>query len=333
MNNNEELIDEIGEKLNIKKGSSESKTLWRQRIIYSATGLMALASLWDGEENGFVSITHFKNRIEKQIYAYQELYPEIMQSFKVSAEVLSEEIYNIYIMAGFIYHMPNKISAVKETIADAGRNICVRGANLNRNLFMSGLGTYFKKSGIFVSATLKEMFYLPQQTLEEEYEMLTEEIDWRLIETNQQSEYLRLQPPFSKGYWKDSPDIDGTISLLRIRALGEGTYYLYRYERGHCYGKALPQWKVLENGDRRLANVLLSHKGTLPCIKFSESGDIVIVYLGYLLPPLEMSLFKVYSWPVNFLKLPSNFVRVMDKEIFKAVKATLEELGYQFTKE
>ena len=43
MNNNELLLNEIGQKLNIKRGVSEEKELWRQRIIYSAIGIMAVS--------------------------------------------------------------------------------------------------------------------------------------------------------------------------------------------------------------------------------------------------------------------------------------------------
>lgn len=333
MNNNELLLNEIGQKLNIKRGVSEEKELWRQRIIYSAIGIMALASLWDMEDEEPISITHFKHRIERQIYAYQELYPEIMQRFMISAKELSQEMYDIYATTGFIYLTPNRIFAAKETEAKAGTVVCVRGANLKRNLFMSGLGTYIKTTEVFDFGDLNEMFRLPEQTLEEEYKLLSAEKKWSIIDTKNQVEYLRLQPPFSRGYWKENPDTDGSFSLLRFGMPGEKLYYLYKYEEGQCFGKALPSWRVNENEYRRLANVLLYHKGTLPPIIFSEAGDIVTVHLKYLLPPAELYFLKTYSWPANFLKLPSDFNRVINKEVFEAFKETLEKLGYQFTKE
>ena len=334
MNTDEILLKEIGQKLNIKQGKYEAKELWRQRIIYSAIGMMALASLRDIEDENYISITHFKHRIEKQIYAYKELYPVIMQRFMVSAQELSQEIYDIYLSMGFIYHMPNRISAARETEAKVGTVVCVRGANLKRNILMSGLGTYFKTTDISTeSGTINEMFRLPEQTLEEEYKSLLFEEEWSIIETKNQVEYLRLQPPFSRGYWKEKPDTDGSFSLLRFGMPGEKIYYLYKYEEGQCLGKALPSWRVEENEYRRLANVLLFHKGTLPPIIFSESGDIITVHLKYLLPPSELGLLKIYSWPANFLKLPSDFNRVISKEIFAVFKETLEKLGYKFTKE
>ena len=114
---------------------------------------------------------------------------------------------------------------------------------------------------------------------------------------------------------------------------GEKRYYLYKYEDGQCIGKILPFWMVNESEYLRLANVLLYHKGTLPPIVFSESGDIVKIHLQYILPPSELWLLKTYSWPVNFLKLPSDFDRVVNKEVFEDFKEKLEKLGYQFTKE
>lgn len=333
MNQNEDLLNEIAQKLNIKKGISEDSSLWKQRIIYSAIGFMALASLWDIEDDEPISIIHFKDRIEKQMYAYRELYPHIMQRFRINSEELGQELYDIYTATGFIYHMPNRISASKETEARMGTMVFIRGANLKKNVFMSGLGTYFKSTDTFTQKALSEMFRLPEQTLEEEYNSLVMERDWSVIDINQQVEYLRLYPPFSRGYWKESPDTDGSISLLRFGMTSERIYYLYKYENGQCLGKALPYWRVNEKEYHRLANVLLYHKGTLPPILFSELGEIVKIQQQYLLPPSELWFLKLYSWPANFLKLPSDFNRVISKEIFGVVKETLEKLGYRFTKE
>lgn len=328
------LLNEIGEKLNIKQGTFEDINLWRQRIIYSAIGMTALASLWDKDDSGEpVSITHFKHRIEKQLYAYRELYPDLMQQFTVSSDELSKEIYDIYLSSGFIYHSSKRLYAAKETKAMAGTVVCIRGANLKRELFMSGLGTYIKPAEDCPRNTVREIFRFSEQNLDESYKLLNESDNWKPIDISSQIEYLRVKSPFSKGYWKDTPDRDGFVSLLRFGMQGRQRYCLYKYEGSVCLTKELPRWMVDEKEYIKIANILLYHKGTLPAIKFSDNGNIVAIRLDYLLPSYELWFLKAYSWPLKFSGLPSDFKRVMSRELFEPFKEILENMGYQFTKE
>lgn len=65
------LIASIGRQLNIP-GPHDDRRLCR--IVYSAAGQMALASLWDhteGEDS--VSLQHFKKRIAETFNAYESL--------------------------------------------------------------------------------------------------------------------------------------------------------------------------------------------------------------------------------------------------------------------
>lgn len=70
-----DLIASIGRQLNIPKSDSNE---WARQVVYSIAGQMALASLWDYDENGeSVSIQHFKNRITQVFDAYEGIYPKI----------------------------------------------------------------------------------------------------------------------------------------------------------------------------------------------------------------------------------------------------------------
>jgi len=331
MSNNEELLLEIGQELNIKKGVSEPNELWKERIVYSAIGRMALASLWDIDgDNKSVSITHFKHRIERLLYAYKELYPKCMQRFIISDEELSNEIYKVYTEAGFLYHSPNRISSTAEVEAKAGTMVCVRGANLKRNVYISGLGTYNRAKVNPLQCTLQQVFRFQRQTLKEYWQQVITTDNWLVIDPQMRKEYLRLEAPFSRGYWKDTPDKDGCISLLRFGHPGQQLYFLYRYINGQYKGSALPEWMVKEYKYRRVATALLAGNGTLPGVTYSIDGDVVNIRLNYLLPPEEMNFLKAYSWPQSFLKLPCDFNRVMQKEIFFAFKEELEKIGYHF---
>ena len=58
----DELISLIARQSNIPQGK-ETYNEWMQRVIYSAAGRMALASLWDFQDNeDTISIQYFKKK-------------------------------------------------------------------------------------------------------------------------------------------------------------------------------------------------------------------------------------------------------------------------------
>ena len=50
-----------------------------------------------------------------------------------------------------------------------------------------------------------------------------------------------------------------------------------------------------------LSNACLASRGTLPPTRFKTDGAIVRVNIGYLLPPPELNLLKLYSWSSPFV--------------------------------
>lgn len=70
----DQLISEISKQLNIAETAGTESLC---KAIYSATGKMALASIWDHpEDENFVSIQHFKKRAAQVLNAYLSIYPE-----------------------------------------------------------------------------------------------------------------------------------------------------------------------------------------------------------------------------------------------------------------
>lgn len=334
MSENLLLLDEISEKLNIKQGIFENTDLWRQRIIYSAIGFISLGSLFDREEDSsLVSITHFKNKVKSLFYAYNEIYPDIMKNFNINSDDLAQEIYDIYRYSGFIYYSPNRISMAKETKAKCGEITCIRGAKLGRDVFVSGLGTYSELIYDDISADVRNIFRFSEEHFEIQYKDLESYGDWRVFDTKPEIEYLNLNPPFSQGYWKKTPDKYNCISLMRYKIMNYKSYYLYKYENGKYFQKALHLWLVENSEHIKLSNIILYNKNTLPKIKYSYLGDIVKIKINYLLPKSELYFLKVYSWPENFEKSLSVFNRVMYKKIFEYFKEHLESIGYKFIKE
>ena len=343
-----DLIAPIGRQLNIPKSTDNE---WICQIIYSVAGKMALASLWDRYEDKScsVSIQHFKNRAAQIFDAYEGIYPEIGFLFPKDKTDLLEEMYSIYLRNGFFYHSSYQISPAVPTTAGNGNLILYRSNAPDAELCMSGLGFYAVQK-TSTDRTVANMFGLQAQTFESYLEELLGHGEWQPIDWPDNTEFLRLDPPFSKGYWQKLPSKDKRISLARYGD-PQKNYVFYRYHNGIYQQKPIPDWRIRnyfpENTSndssrnmygeyRRIAIALLKRYGTLPGSEVKASGDLIEIKLGYRLPPSEEEFFKLYSWPVRYdfsSKLPPVFTRKMTRQIYPMFKHELESIGYCFVEE
>lgn len=95
----------------------------------------------------------------------------------------------------------------------------------------------------------------------------------------------------------------------------------------------MPNWIVDNYQYRSLANACLYNAGVLPPITYRVDGDIVNFKFGYLPPPAELYLWKLYSWPTSVLDLPKDFNRVSTKCIFESIAELMKKQGYVFVEE
>ena len=114
---------------------------------------------------------------------------------------------------------------------------------------------------------------------------------------------------------------------------GNRFYYLYQEKGGQAFVSQLPVWMTEDHFYRRVSNALLSAKQSLPAATYHEDGAIVMLRLQYLPAVEELNLIKLYSWPTSCIELPHDFNRIFAKDVFYAIKKTLEAIGYQFVKE
>lgn len=336
-----DLIISIGKQLNIPRSDDNE---WACQIVYSVAGQMALASLWDHSEGSdSVSIQHFKSRIAQIIDAYGDIYPEIKFLLPEDRTILIDEIYSIYLRNGFFYHTAYQIVPAAPAASTVGNLTLYRGNSPDLKLFMSGLGFYSTQKSNY-NGNVEKMFCLQEQTFEIYLEEQLDSGEWEVIDWPNNTEFLRLEPPFTRGYWKQSPDNDGRISLARY---GEPNkiFVFYRYDNGVYQYKPVPEWRIRDyfSNDtgsygeyRRIAIALLNRYGTIPEIKAKESGNLMEIKVGYRLPPSEEEFFKLYSWPVRYdftSKAPQVFTRKMTKQVFPMFKSELEKIGYCFAEE
>ena len=111
MRSSGELVARASEMLGVQPGKTENRTAFLQRLVYTITGLMGYASLWDMPEDGTdISITHFKQRIHRTLESYLAVYPELQSTFNVTDDTLYEEIYQVFRLTGCLYHTPYRIA-------------------------------------------------------------------------------------------------------------------------------------------------------------------------------------------------------------------------------
>lgn len=334
MNYSDELLSRIAQQYHINKGNIESDHDWKIRIVYSICGMMAYASLWDESEEDAISIKHLKRRVRSMLSNYKLMYPELAGHLPSVSEVFEDEIANLFLDTGVVYHRPHRIapSVCQEKTVDP---ICFqRGIAIDRISCVSGIGFYSLQSGPSNPEDIQRMFGLEREKLVTLWESTVSNAVWEthtLIEQN--TEYLRLESPFSRGYWVSRPDLSGRVSILRTGMKGLQLYYLYRYA-GHRFEiSPLPRWQVEEHHYRTLANACLASYGELPAIQYTSDGDLIHLRINYLLPPRELEFLKLYSWPDVCVSLPCNFKRKLSKEVFDAIKIILSDEGYEFQEE
>ena len=320
------LLINASQEYSIAKGKHETEVNYKTRLVYSIIGRMALASLWDMPDSGDVSIVHVKNRIKELLKCYRHMYPEIENAITPDNDTIADEIYDILLRAGCIYHEPNRIVLSAKCDGCKGSTMFTRGYPLDVKQCISGLGTY--QNNIITAKSIKDMFLFERDPLDLYWEICTRNLSWNQMSLDNNTEFLNMSPVYS-GYWITKGDTSGKVSLLRIGPNGRQIYYYYKYENDSFWVSQVPFWRV-ENSYRAMANACLKAHGFLPKTEYVIDGAIVKVRFGYLPPDEELYLWKLYSWPDTLLNVENSFTRVCSKEPFKAIKTTMEELGYEF---
>ena len=238
MSRNGELLMQVAQQYHLLKGDREADSEWKARLIYSICGMMAYASLWDesaepssdeGRHLQTVSIVHLKRRVSRILAVYQALYPELAASLPAEVDALADEIEQLFTAAGVIYHRAYRVAPAARREAQCGDIIIQRGIALDDISRVSGLGFYMVTSGHDGAANpdtdaARAMFGLEQEPLQELWQRIVAAAAWRApnydFETASDTEYLRVKPPFSGGYWGSKPDQSGSVGMLRSGKLG-----------------------------------------------------------------------------------------------------------------
>lgn len=228
MNRENDLISIMAGRYQIERGTTEPVEQWQMRVIYSVLGQMAYASLWDKtEDDQPISVVHFKSRMKDLLESYCGIFNGLRKLFGYNYENLLEEIYNVQLEGGKIYHSAYRLAPASYSASAVDDVLFARGMAPDEQQFVSGQGTYLLSSDFQESIPLLEMFQLPDQTLTETWRYLVKTAKWNQFRPNDTTEFLRTDPPFKYGYWQREKPVAQEVTLIRMGMNGNRFYYLY----------------------------------------------------------------------------------------------------------
>lgn len=324
------LLNKAAEDMRIQKGDNEAYYDFQSRVIYSAIGNMAYASLWDQiDENDNTSLTHFKHRVKETIIAWHNALSDRYTIFGISAEDLADEILQTFENAGVAYRNPYRIAPAKDAVFSGENCTFIRSPRLNQRVFTSGLGFYsFDK--VEGAQAFSDVFSIDDHSLKEIAYHYTDKLQFRPIQNQIDIEYCRLDRRTYRDYWKSDPDKDGKVSIMRTKDEFQSIYYFYKIVDDRLLVSQIPEWLCSNGMYRYLSTALMKQYGLLPEIEYSVNGSIVTVNQQYLLPPAELRMLRLYSWPFVFDDIKQSFKRIMTFECFMEMKEQLHTKGYEF---
>lgn len=323
MSDLKKLLADASSSMAIIKGEKESVENWKLRVLYSAIGRTGYASLWDVSDEESISKIRFTNRINELLKGWLSVYPELRSKIRISAD----DYYAVLKNSGVIYDSSYRVQPSREVVCRYGGCTFVRSPLLGRNVSYSGLGAYTLAKDI-QGISLYEGFNIDEHSLNDIARHYLSNLKFRKLENDSSMEYLLLNPPFTRGYWKTTPDKDGCISIMRTADPENKIYYFYKYDDGQCYISQIADGLVSKGQYRYLSSALLKEYDHLPEIRYTVDGSIVTVELQYLLPPADLDFLVLYSWPKSFHNIGSLFKRIVSVECFQEIKDLLIKKGY-----
>ena len=339
-----DLLNAISQQLSLYQDKSESTEEWHGRVLYSALGKLASASLWDSPDdwNHELSVQAFKSKIKTNT----EYYQKIVHSnclYLCDSQTLADEIYSIYKKSGFIYHRANWIYPSICSSYESGDVRIIRSGNPLKYRNMSGLGEYTAHTERTekVYYKLEEMFALHTIPFAEAVREYIKDAAWKIIDEFPDDTEFLVHSQFRKGYWCKSPSDNIEVSLLRVPLAAGQLYYLYRESENGWEWSQLPAWltnPVIDNTESKewlsIATGLLMLSNSLPTIDIATSDKLITITIPYLLPPAEEAFFELYSWPLKDVFLTDfkqHYTRKMSTDIFPIFEKMMKQLGYKFT--
>lgn len=329
------LIQAVSDEYDIKKSKTESEPEWIARVVYSYLGQMGYASLSDINDDGILpSIVSFQKRIKDVLTSFVSIYPEIRSLFAPDSNIISDEIYDCMLTCGCFYHQRYHLTMPQKRISEYEGIVFLRGYGVEEHRYLSGLGAFLLTEVCDEerNTNITEMFQLPETTLLQDWQQITDNRRWQVYDGEKALEYLNTRLSSHNNEWLNHPEKSDIPSLARSQESDGKTalYYLYYTQKNQLMLSQLPEWQTTDAQYRLIVAACLYQRNNLPVIQYQQDNTITKIRFSYLLPPSELNLIRLYSWPKLYRSFPCDFERIMDTRVFVVLRSILEQRGYSF---
>lgn len=360
------VFNKIGHDLHIWQDSNESDSSYYWRLMYSASGAMALASLFDQQEEYFyslkpestnyISVHHFKRNSTNCFRSLLEA-----QGVESDAQLLSDisqKQLDTYARTGYCLKAPYKVRSVQKSTLNLGALHVIRGGLNNYIRPMAGLAQIkYTPELIQLRYYLKTHSAVPLIQAINDYEANTISLD----SLESARSFFALSIPLSKVY-KDYIDILELVNFAPLNSqencelydlipgqehcifLGRfnnhipANYFYYYRQKDKVYYQEAPKFLINDYYEANynnknislIKNALYQHHNMLKPIKVVRSNELVQLHGPFYLPGSERALLDLLSWPSKDLDYQKVY---MSLEAFYLFYHLMNYLGYSFNEE
>lgn len=317
------MINKIADDLNIRREGNESKESWKNRILYSLTGLQMLSSLYDCDDSSLADLDYQNGTISMQHVLKRG--GKLVKVFDLTDDC-AEKIRELYVSGGFMLHKNNRLAPPLLTISGIGNVALFRGLPPWKASNVSGLGIWGIEEN---TACIEDMFNIEKQNIPDWFDNFMNRVHWRKIQTLYADvEFLNITEPSKYGYWLQRPPSNGTTVCRTINA-GERQYSLLKFGEDIkvCH---LPNWFATHGEYRRIAIALRIYANNRPTVRITKHRYTANIAFDYMLPPSEQIFAELYSWSAeaNPFDIRGRLLRIISIELLPIYKTIFIRLGF-----
>ena len=143
-----------------------------------------------------------------------------------------------------IKSMLNIVSAEKGSSKICGYDIQTNEDDVKKSIgFISGTDGFYSTKKETFENTIFDMFGLQMLSLDQYLDEIMIDAEWESFSFSENTEFLRLTPPFSRGYWEKNPNKEMPLGLARY-GMPNKIFVFYRYINGIYQQKTIPSWRL-----------------------------------------------------------------------------------------
>lgn len=343
-----ELAQQIARDLALYPCDNETDEEYGNRIIYCALvawakvqvlGTSYTESNETEKEYPYVSKHYIGERLKLIAEGLIDTIPHLETWLEVNNEQLVKKELSKYILEQLIFcYQISKTcktqwltSSLEQIVSFKNNELLLGGTDWNSDLnetYSVGLGVWRNKKNQ-CNYNYREVFNIPQCSLEEYYRALEKNALWQLdsLEAEDEYEYFRVGTGLwhSKAWKKFNKScFPNGVTLLR-KIEQKYSYMLLYYRDAQFYTAKLDEWYYNEKEIRRIMYALEHHSGKPAEFKAKRNGQMIELHCHSALPNSENRILLMASWPKRTYN--DIYLREIPECIWEDIKEMLSGLG------